>query len=118
MLQKVIIIDDLDEDGYYEITPETILCFPFMIEENTELKVLLTHTALYSQDNSLRCWFSSTPNGQMLFKNDDVDVFPMRRNTSCFIFGDNHLIINPNKTYYVNVQNLQNSNNIFKINFE
>ena len=117
----VFVIKEFERDNFdsYHIGPAHTFCFSFSLSEADPLDIKFNHVSNMAQDWSLRCWFSEKPFSLQLFRpDDDKDVFGMARQVRIIKVGSNvQNKLQLNKIYYFNVQNLQNSENSFYLQF-
>lgn len=121
-----------DEDGYYQMNSGQIQVFPFAVTPGGSTDIIMLHNQDYAQDFSLRCWFSITADGSILFPALQAG-FPMPRSERVITIWDDSLapprrdddeeiadqrLFHPaSQPIYFNVQNLQNSTNSYRLTF-
>ncbi len=122
----IIEIEDRDPDEYYMIYPGQTIIFPFKIPMFSSQTIQHLHVLENSQDWSLACWFSEKPLDRMLFERiDNWNEHKLQRIIREFEIWDElvaepphtKVALNSHQTYYVNIRNLQNKANTFKLSF-
>ena len=120
------------EDGYYSIWGRMTLVFSFTIPilGFTEISWALINQT--SQDLSIRAWISSTPLDNLIKFNDESlnPAYPNRASRTIRIWDeflippdlpyyepDKRYALSSANTYYVNILNLQNIPNAFRLSF-
>ena len=119
---SIITEEQRDWDDTYRIDSGRSYCFEFTLDVLDVLDFSFIHTRPQSQDLSLRCWFSETPNGQQEFPFEDhMDVFHMQRHARTISIGatltDAVYKMPALQKNYLMVQNMQNAENFFKLAF-
>lgn len=120
---SIITEEQRDWDDMYQVDSGRTYCFEFLIEPGTAQVFKMVHTRVQAQDLSLRCWFSEKPFGKQEFPFEDhMDSFPIPRHMREIIVGapstQEKYTMPANKILYLMVQNMQNSENFFKLVFE
>jgi len=121
--EGVSIITETNRDNFdtYVIPSGCTFCFEFTAEDGQTTEIGMIHTKHPAQDLSLRCWFSTKPLGAVEFVNsDNHDVFPILRQFRTILIGTpstNTLYKMREGTNYLMVQNMQNSENFFELQF-
>jgi len=119
---SIITEEQRDWDDMYQIANGRTYCFEFQIEPGQAIDFKMLHTREQSQDLSLRCWFSEKPYGQPAFQVDHMDVFSIPRHQRVITVGapstQLEYQMQTGRINYLMVQNLQNSENFFKLLFE
>ena len=121
-----------DPDGYYSILPRMTTVFPFYIPLLCYNEISWALVNQNAQDFSMRLWISTSPlDGLVDFKNEALNPAYMNRAAMTIKIWDD-FVINPDRpyydpdrraalpsalTYYLNVQNLQNQPNAYRISF-
>ena len=119
---SIITAEQRDWDDSYIIDSGRTYCFEFDLEDGQVMEFGMTHTRAESQDLTLRCWFSEKPFGKQEFTFiDSMDIFSLPRLQRTIAIGspdtDNLYKMPAGKTLYVMIQNVQNSENFFKLTF-
>lgn len=120
---SIVKIDERDWDDLYVIGSGRTYCFQFIIPWGQRMRLGGVHTKPTAQDLSLRCWLSLNPYGAQYFPDqDNMDVFPLTRALQLREVGATdsgaEFVMPADTIVYLNVQNIQNSENIFKLIFE
>lgn len=123
---QIIPIADRDPDHYYMIMPGQTLVFPFKIPMLGSHTIEHVHVLDEAQDWTISCWFSEKPLDNVLFERvDHWNEHKLGRVTRKFELWD-ELVLSEDDTriglsafpvYYVNIRNLQNRINTFKLVF-
>lgn len=103
-------------EGYFGIEAGHTHIFPFLMEVNKPLKISGVLRNIFKQDESLNLWISDYPLKYSLFPKIKY-MTPL-----CLSRTVNHFVINcddpktsfyvqPNKTYFINIYNSQNTIN-------
>lgn len=117
--------EDRDPDGLYQIGSGHQHIFPFTVPFMGRQTILMKHALVNSQDFSISVWFSEAPGDKVIFSMDDSwDIFTLSRGERSFDIwshGDaptpESKQLDPGKTYYVNLHNLQNRPNGYQLTF-
>ena len=116
--------EDRDYDGYYHILPGHTHIFKFIVPSFGLNKIGVAHVMSGTQDWSLDCWISSSPlDGVQFSKNADMNHFGIPRVMKEFEIWDEKvapegtLTLPSNRIFYINVKNLQNRDNTYKLVF-
>lgn len=123
------IIERIYYDDIYGIEPGRVHCHAFSIPPLSSVELTIIHTAINSQDLSIRYWFSLEPLGDSMFYDlYNRGFYPaMRDEGQIWKISDEVLISNSyshtftgpvNKPIWLNVQNMQNSQNGYQLIFE
>ena len=115
------IINDQSIDGRYVINANITNIHPIIINNDEILHIAILHELLSAQDLSIQAWFSDLPLGQFLFTRDEnLELFNFHRLPRIIELGG----INTDASvkleaglYFMNVKNLQNRINGYKLNF-
>lgn len=124
-------IDERVEGGWYTIEHDQNIAFEANLPSGGEIMFTVLHTDLDAQDWSLRLWFSDSPGGGELFSFGSPVLFggdgninvPRRATTICIQALDaptnkySTPFRLPPGTYWVNVENLENDVNGFRLVF-
>lgn len=110
-----------DSFGQYSILPGHIHVFPFTVPLLGQLTVGYGHILPNSQDFSIDGWISREPIDDRVLGHFKL----MRRRIDIQIFcsllraddDDTRIFLDSNRTYYVNIKNLQNARNAYELNF-
>ena len=95
--------EDRDYDGYYHILPGHTHIFKFIVPSFGLNKIGVAHVMSGTQDWSLDCWI---PRVMKEFEIWDEKVAP-----------EGTLTLPSNRIFYINVKNLQNRDNTYKLVF-
>ena len=124
--ENTFIIYDKHPDGYYQMSQGSTLIFEFKIPPGGEVKIDILMTKPDTQDLSIRGYFSQFPSGQSINLTDpNLRWFSFPRIQRTIVLKDVLFVkpgFNPNYaypagTYYINVQNLVNMYNSFRLQF-
>lgn len=116
----------IDPDGLYQIGPGNTFIFKFRVEPFGKTTINLSHKLNNTQDMTLNAWFSKKPLVEPLFSgNPALNNFKLVRRRQTFEFwdelvyagDDTKILLDAGRDYYINIKNLQNSNNGFKLTF-
>ena len=121
-----------DPDGYYSILPRMTTVFLFNIPFLCYQEISWALVNQNAQDFSMRLWISTNPlDGLVDFKDDSLNPCYMNRAARTIKIWD-ELVINPDRpyydkdkraalssipSYYMNIQNLQNQPNAYRLSF-
>lgn len=130
--------DNRQQDGFYAMYPACENSHMFTIPSGGFIKINIVNTEPNTQDMSMRGWFSETPMGQMLFTLDDARLIPFNvpkmysfdniniptPGLLVYIYDSNNPEYNDKvhrldatKNYYINIQNIQNKRNSYRLLF-
>jgi hypothetical protein len=115
--------DERDEDGYYQLLPDHRHVFEFTVPAGGLAGIQMIHHLTTAQDSTLVVWFSTDPLDGVLFRGQcDLENFRMSRAQRTIVFYDawtneleDVLTLPSERTYYLNVANLQNRINGYKL---
>lgn len=106
-------------EGYFGIDAGHTHIFPFTINVNSPIQISASLRNEAKEDESLCLWISDYPMKYTLFpKVRYVSPMSIARTVNSFILTDDpksKLCIKPNKLYFINIQNLQNTFNEYGI---
>ena len=125
----VFLIDEnnYDPDGLYRMGPGHTFIFKFRVKPFDKTQIHLSHKMDNSQDMTVDVWFSKKPLEPALFVNDpSLNHFKLirRRRTIeiwdelIFVGEPDKILLPGNVDYYLNIKNLQNSDNGFRLTFD
>jgi hypothetical protein len=116
-----------DEGGFYFLPAGMTHVFPFRVPFLSSIKVEIAHLLPNSQDWSIDVWFSTKPLDGLLFARDaSLSHFnPTRRLTGVEIYDellrasreDDRAFQPSSADLYINVKNLQNKQNTYRLVF-
>lgn len=123
----VEVVQRMYDDDLYGIEPGHMHCHPFRIPPLGSINIAIIHTAINSQDMSLRYWFSTQPMEDSMYDNIyNRGFFPVLRQGTSWKLSDealvstftNHFFTGPvHMDLWLNVQNLQNAVNGYQLTF-
>lgn len=115
---------DRDQDGYYMIGASHLHVFPFTVPFLGLQQIKIAHVMPGSQDWSIDYYVSDQPNGPAFFTEENATghnrVSRMESTLNIWSSGADEgeqNYVDPSKTYYLMVRNLQNQNNGYKLLF-
>lgn len=119
---------DRDQDGLYRIESGNVHIFPFQIPFMGEQVITMEQMMPGSQDWSINVWFTYQPYDGTIFRNiDNWDDFRMSPVSTTFsvwdegvepsLIQDGSQTLAPGVTYYLNIRNLQNQTNGYRLLF-
>ncbi len=126
LINTIIEPEARDAWGQYPILPGHTHIFPFTLPMLNGIKISCAHILPNTQDFSMLMWISAKPLDDIMLEEGFGRFRPIRRTTEVEIFDiflkrdseDDRNFLFSNRTYYLNVKNLQNSKNGYQLTFE
>jgi len=113
--------DQRDSFGQYMILPNHIHSFEFTVPLLGSTTIGHTHILPNSQDFSLDTWISDDPLDGQHFSHVKLVRRLIEKTYYCPLLKtgprDDRLFLQSNQVYYVNIKNLQNSQNAYELTF-
>lgn len=115
---------EFSSDGYYDLKPGETLVFPWQVKPESYTETTITQTNLSAQDHTVQAWLSRKPVDDVMFYpmvNYMTNLVASRNGTVIDVYDTNdknHLLkAQSGKQYFLNVKNLANEHNSFKLTF-
>ena len=110
--------------GYYDIPQGFTHIYPFEVDVNNPLTISIVLRNIDTQDEALCCWISTQPLEYTMFPRVRyMSPLTVLRTVNQFTLYDSTmneglLRVEPNTTYFLNVQNRQNMHNQYGLMFD
>ena len=123
-LYGINIVNELSPDNYYQIAQSQTAVFPFRLGVNSAIKISASHTSFYdNQQGTISGWASDEINGRSITSAPNTLMSRIQLQGTGFtwlFYAPNTTLtenaqltqwIDPEQTYYMCFQNLENKSN-------
>lgn len=126
--QNVTYVDysDFTSDGYYSLAPGETKIFPWEVEPGGRTDITLVQTELNSQDHTVQAWLSHEPLDYVMYPHVSyMNYMDVQRSGTVVSIYDKSSSVSQGQTfkaepataYYLNVKNMCNEENGFRVLF-